>query len=343
MKTRICPLCDQPMKKAHYCDSCNSFIWKPMYFDIHFNTGTTYEADCSYDIKPHDYTYYDDGSVTMMPSEQNETKRKKKFRGLDEIEFPSHSSSRNVKKDSTATPEKKGGCLKKITLIIFILSILSTVIEFIFSMATDVGDSFLVPEPQPEISIEEEWEIGDWVDPGTKEIQYTVDEVMAMGEECTAYSHMDLDWQDFVVSFEGHADEMDPYHTIEYSESTENWAYDYGSEVDTYFMTSRSYDLELEAGYYVMNWDTYSGRLHSLDFDVYGKEQTEYYFVQTMYALQMDGEEFRDEFRKQISVAEDEGYVFYDTEGYEIYISYFDGVNDEESSYYISITKPFYE
>ena len=69
MKVRICPLCDQPMKKAHHCDSCDSFIWKPLYMDIHYNTGTMQEEDCSYDVKEHDYEYLDDGSVTMMPSE----------------------------------------------------------------------------------------------------------------------------------------------------------------------------------------------------------------------------------------------------------------------------------
>ena len=164
-----------------------------------------------------------------------------------------------------------------------------------------------------------------------------------MGEECTAFSHMDVNGNDFILNFESQADGRDLYHTINYSDSTENWAYDFGSEVDTYFITSRYYDLELEEGYYTVSWDTYSGRLHSLDFDVYGREQTEYYYVQTMYALQEDGDAFRNEFQNQLSVAEDEGYVFYDTEGYEIYISYYDGDVNYEDSYYISINKSFYE
>lgn len=341
MKTRICPLCDQPMKKKHHCDSCNSFIWKPIYLDIHYSTGSPYEADCSFDAMPHEYTYRDDGSVSMMPSERHDTETKKRFRGVDEIEIPSRTASKRSRKNLTNTPKKKGGCLKKISIIILILSLFSTVVEIVFSMISDVGASFLVPEP--DISIEENWNVGDEFDPGTEEIEYTVDEVMDMGEECTAYSHIDVKWTDFVLAFEGKADGLDPNHTIEYFESTQNWAYDLGSEVETYFLTSRMYDLELDAGYYEMTWDTYSGRLHSLDFDVSGEDWPEYYFKQTMYALDLDGEVLTKEFQKQLSVAQDEGYVFYDTEGYEIYISYFEGGDDYESSYYISITRSIYE
>ena len=67
MRTRICPLCDQPMKKAHYCDSCNSFVWKPVYIDIHYNTSGSSGQDCAYDAVQHDYSYHEDGSVTTMP------------------------------------------------------------------------------------------------------------------------------------------------------------------------------------------------------------------------------------------------------------------------------------
>lgn len=343
MKTRICPLCDQPMKKAHHCDSCNSFIWKPMYLDIHYSTGNQYEADCSYDAIPHDYEYHENGSVTMMPSENDEKRRKKKFRGVDEIEFPTRTSSRDYEKSASAPPKKRGGCLKKIALIIFILSLLSTVVELIFSMVADVGSDLLVPEPQPEISIEEEWNIEDWVDPGTKEIEFTVDEVMAMGEECTAYSHMDVVWTDVVLAMEGMMDGVDSSQPIEYSESTYNWAYDYGKEVDTYFTSSRVYDLESDTGYYEIGWDTYSGRVHYVNFDVNGRDTAEYYYIQTMYTLSYENEHMIEEFQKGLSVAEDEGYVFYDTEGYEIYISYYDGNDGYEPSYYISITKLIYE
>lgn len=73
MKVRVCPLCDQPMKKMHHCDNCNSFIWKPQYIDIHYNTDTVQGSDCSFGAEPHDYDYCEDGSVTMMPSRKRRT------------------------------------------------------------------------------------------------------------------------------------------------------------------------------------------------------------------------------------------------------------------------------
>lgn len=88
MKTRICPLCDQPMKKAHRCDSCHSFIWKPMYIDIHYSTGSMSGPDCSYDAMEHAYSYHEDGSVTSMPSEEKHRwERHKKAEEQSDSEF----------------------------------------------------------------------------------------------------------------------------------------------------------------------------------------------------------------------------------------------------------------
>lgn len=67
MKVRICPLCDQPMKKAHHCDTCDSFVWKPLYLDIHYNTDQMQDPDCSYHQQEHTCDYEKDGSVKSVP------------------------------------------------------------------------------------------------------------------------------------------------------------------------------------------------------------------------------------------------------------------------------------
>ena len=67
MKVRICPLCDQPMKKAHHCDTCDSFVWKPLYLDIHYNTDQMQGPDCSYHQQEHTCDYEKDGSVKSVP------------------------------------------------------------------------------------------------------------------------------------------------------------------------------------------------------------------------------------------------------------------------------------
>ena len=50
MIVRICPMCDSEMKKAHYCDICHSWIWKPQMLDIHYNSQARGkgEIDCAY-------------------------------------------------------------------------------------------------------------------------------------------------------------------------------------------------------------------------------------------------------------------------------------------------------
>lgn len=50
MKVKLCPLCDSEMKKAHYCDVCKSFIWRPEILDMHYNAQERGmgEEDCAY-------------------------------------------------------------------------------------------------------------------------------------------------------------------------------------------------------------------------------------------------------------------------------------------------------
>ena len=129
MKTRICPLCDQPMKKQHHCNICNSFVWKPLYLDIHYSTSEFPGEDCSYDAEKHDYVYKDDGTVTMMPSENYEKNEIKKFRGGDQIDFSTE--LRGKKTSATTTHRKKDGCLKSTSILAVVLWLLFAFAEFI--------------------------------------------------------------------------------------------------------------------------------------------------------------------------------------------------------------------
>lgn len=328
MKTRICPLCDQTMKKNHYCDCCHSFVWKPVYLDIHYNTWGDPDLDCAYDAIPHKYDYQDDGSVTMTPSTRQEQKERSKFRGVQEIDRSKRHAPRDSKKTSADEPRKKGGCLKKIILIWFALSIFSTVASMIGSMIMDVGeDIFSVPEP----------DISVWDDTESLVIEFTEDEVYEMGEECIGNLHLDVTCDEFIPAFEKELKALHSKQIDNYSEASYNWGYDYGTEIVTYFASNRMYDLDLGDGYYEIEWDTYSRRIHYLDFDVCGREYAESYFDVTMNALGYDDEALRIEFQKQLSVAEDTDYVFYNTEGFEIYISYFDDGSHSDDTYYVSI------
>ena len=130
MKTRICPLCDQPMRKQHHCDICHSFVWKPVYLDIHYSTAEFQGEDCSYDAMNHDYEYKENGSVTMMPSERTETNKNRKFRGAEEIDFPT--VPRAPKTSSTGKSGKKDGCLKSSSIFALLIWLLFVFAEIIF-------------------------------------------------------------------------------------------------------------------------------------------------------------------------------------------------------------------
>ena len=34
MMQRICPVCDQVMKHAHYCSACHSWVKDPVYMNV---------------------------------------------------------------------------------------------------------------------------------------------------------------------------------------------------------------------------------------------------------------------------------------------------------------------
>lgn len=343
MKVRICPLCDQPMKKAHRCDYCHSFVWKPQYMDIHYNTDTIQGKDCSYDSKPHDYEYHDNGSVTMMPSK----KKPKKERQPQSFEQRKTESYKDYQKpyrsEASAGKRNASGKAKLIIILLMVFAIISTVIEVIGSfterMPFDIsgaGSNDVVRETQ-QIYGDEDEDDGYSSSGDGERIEYTDEEVMAGGKECTGIEHMEVTMDAFIAAVEPELSALG-VDTSSFSDESNNYSYDYGDDYSyTYFVQERMYDMDIDIGYYYnVSWDTFSKKLHEVSYNVYDSERAEAFYVSTMQALTGDGEKFRKEFQKQREVAEKDEYVFFDTDGYEIYINYYEGYSE---SYYISIVK----
>ena len=160
---------------------------------------------------------------------------------------------------------------------------------------------------------------------------------MAGGQECTGMTHMELTADEFFSAAEPLLAELS-VETDDYSDSSGNYSYYYDSDYFyTYFTQERMYNMPYDIGsYYNVSWDTYSGKLHEISFNVYGSQHAEDFYVSSMQVLTGDGETFREEFQKQQSVSEKEEYVFFYTEDYEVYINYYEGDSD---SYYVSIVK----
>lgn len=339
MKVPICPLCDQPMKKAHRCDSCNSFVWKPLYLDIHYNTETMQGDDCSYDIKDHDYRYREDGSVTMMPSDDEARTERPKFRGVKEIKFPEDDSRRSVKRRSAETgTKKKGGCLKTLILIVSISVIILSIVDILSAVVFDLSADRI---PEPDIASLAEG-TAEWLDSDSNRVELTDEEVWDAGEECNGYGHMSRNVQDVLTQIESALMDLLDTDEVSYYDESSNYAYDYGNGyiMNTYYSTERMYYLdEITGSYCVVSWDTYSGNLHEICFDMYDSAAAEMMYVSMMRILTQADGQFAEEFQKQRSVAEEEGYVFFVTETYEVYISYYEGGNGYDASYFISIVQ----
>lgn len=340
MKVRICPLCDQPMKKAHRCDYCNSFVWKPQYLDIHYNTDTMKGQDCSYDSEKHDYNYHENGSVTMMPLSDKIKKRRSDNENeeIKKITYPIY--QKPVRDGMSDSGRQLSGRVKLTIILVVVFAIISVVAEVIGNMVTKVPEDISgaglnkIFEDTQDIYGEDDGysENGDG-----ERIEYTDEEVMAGGKECTGIAHMEITAEEFIAAVEPELAELG-MDTSQFSEGSNNYFYDYGRDYSyTYFIQERMYDMDMSVGYYYnVTWDTFSGRLHEVSYNIYDSDRTEDFYVATMQALTGNGEKFRKEFQQQSSIAEKDEYVFFDTDEYEVYINYYEGYSE---SYYISITK----
>lgn len=120
MIVKLCPLCDSEMKKAHYCDVCHSFVWKPQVMDIHYNTDTRGlgEVDCAYG-ETHDEKDH------HMPKAGEWHKQFEKKASYDKKPLPNR----------TAEEKKKSSSLvKAVVIIIAVITIIDALASLFVSL-----------------------------------------------------------------------------------------------------------------------------------------------------------------------------------------------------------------
>ena len=136
MKVRICPLCDSEMKKAHYCDTCKSFVWHPEILDVHYNAQQRGlgEEDCAYgaehDRKDHKEDIYGKFSETLKKKVEKTRRNNQKHSSSHEEVYGDTGQkmtqrpySRGAERaGAEGSKRKAGGCLGKIVLAIIILN-----------------------------------------------------------------------------------------------------------------------------------------------------------------------------------------------------------------------------
>ena len=76
MMQRICPVCDQVMKHAHYCSACHSWVKDPVYMNVTYYLNERHpknEAHCSYHNGEQEAAKAGIGKQRAMPWELGNT------------------------------------------------------------------------------------------------------------------------------------------------------------------------------------------------------------------------------------------------------------------------------
>ena len=234
MIVKLCPFCDSEMKKAHYCDACGSFVWKPQKMDIHYNTEARGlgEVDCSYG-EVHD------------------------------------ARDHHIPKDNIT--KNKGGAGKLVFRIILLIIIMNLVITAIITIA-GVGLFRKIPSGISELEEllnDEEEEVSG----GLEYIEIEDDELASYPDGCTNADHFDVSIDAVRPAFEqwvsdfasSHDSDPDDIYTWE---SADNYRYQFQGEwyitLDAYcgYEPENEDDTIFTAGY-----DSATGKLHFIGAD----------------------------------------------------------------------------
>lgn len=174
MKVKLCPLCDSEMKKAHYCDVCKSFIWRPEILDIHYNAQERGmgEEDCAYgaehDVKDHGADWHKKFSDVLKKNgekthDQRASSSHEEVYGTDAHNHQQkHDKWKVSGMDAEKNKRKAGGCLGKIVLAVIILNaIVSSVGSDIIHFFTESAGEKKIENVLDEFGIEDMMSILD--------------------------------------------------------------------------------------------------------------------------------------------------------------------------------------
>lgn len=264
MKVRICPLCDSEMKKAHYCDTCHSFVWRPDILDVHYNAQQRGlgEEDCSYgeihDQRDHDRQQRGRFSDVLKKSgkkSENSSSHEEVY-GTDTQKMTANQRE-NKTSDTDRNKRKAGGCLAKIILAVIILNaVLGSVGSNLFNFFTGDNFRYYIEKVLDELGIEDD--IPVW-----KSGSETVDEID--GDDENEYKNTAFEQEkeyldsDDISHFEITKDELEEFLSAwvntEYGRAIQKTADDIDQETIYEDEDGNEYTVPELASYYSMGTD----------------------------------------------------------------------------------------
>ncbi len=331
MLIKICPLCDSEMKKAHYCDTCHSFVWKPQVLDVHYNTESRGkgEIDCA-------YGEVHDAHDHQMP----DMKKWHKQFGMNE----------NPQPRTTAAPKEKKktpGVGKVIAIIIVVITLIDMLGSFIVGVIGSHVDEIpiegienvielfdetdeVMDDETPDDLVEIESEIQDQIDQGNEEdtigdMTFEVisdEELAAFADGCPEYAHFDRTVYDvraeFDQWFQNYAQGQGiAAEDIHYNEYAYNYRYTLDGEEHIMLNTYLYADFEASVLRYIeLNYDSASMKIHSLTLSDIPAEDAKAFVEFAVPVLTGETPEWQQEAFGILFNGE--GYGYYEAEGVEI-------------------------
>lgn len=305
MKVKICPLCDSEMKKSHYCDACNSWIWRPEILDIHYNAQQRGlgEEDCAYgtehDTKDHGANRY--GKFSDVFKKNVKSSHEPKSKSSHE-EIYGTSAQNNARKheqrkasgtDAEENKRKAGGCLGKIVLAIIVLNaILGVIGSSVGNWIDDLLDGDLTDRVEDIID-----NLGSGDDDLSQEvgdddyIELSDEDVSNYPDGCDGYGHFeftDEEAHQLITAWAGTEYGREPNTS---SPSEDNYIYRYDESEMVYLQKVVYYSLDENGDDYVMVYsDSVTGKLHSITASMADEEKAKSFYLAMVPALDTAGE-----------------------------------------------------
>lgn len=332
MIVKLCPLCDSEMKKAHYCDVCHSFVWKPQIMDIHYNTDTRGkgEVDCAYGETHDELDHH-------MPKANDWHKQ---------FEKKTVSSERNSRQSGEPQEKKNKNLVKVIAIIIAIITIIDVMASCIVGLvgsgaeklpfdklenlvdvhdeADEPGDEAYEDELVYESRIEEQIDQGE--DSASQDdLNYTViEDLSAYPDGCEEYDHFDTAIDDIRPGFDDwlreYSDQRDlDTDSIYLDEYAYNYTYKYEGEsravLNTYVYAGFEEGPEL---YWAIDYDSVNKKLHSVTLWYASEEDTGKFFDFLMPQLTEDYDSWKEDLFDDMFASEEDAWYEYD--GVTVYV-----------------------
>ena len=309
MIVKLCPLCDSEMKKAHYCDVCHSFVWKPQIMDIHYNTDTRGmgEVDCAYGETHDELDHH-------MP------KAKEWHKQFDRKKVVPEKSRRQ-----SGEPEEKKN--KNLVKIIAIIIALITIVDMMASCLTGIAgigaEKLPFDKLENLVEVHDEAEADETSQDGQsyKEIE----DVSAYTDGCSEYGHFDTGIDDIRTGFIDWLREFSEQRDLDtdsifQEEDTYNYTYEM-SDGDHVVLNSYLYaGFEDEPINWEFNYDSVTGQLHGVTVWYAPEEDIRGFFDFLMPQLALTYDDWKDIAMDDMFTLPSEEGQWYEYDGASFYI-----------------------